>query len=114
MKRKLFMLLMIFALVAPVVTPIGSEITGSPTVSEAKYYKKSFARKKYNKIKKGMSKKKVKKILGKIGTIILEQDMFGERYEQRLIEFKLGEFKSFCMYIEFLGGKVYGKSYRCF
>ena len=114
MKKRMAILSIIFMLIIPVI-PIqfnGMETTTISVAKEIKGVKASVIKKRYMKIKKGMSFERVKKILKNKPTSLISDDKWdGDRETEYEWFFRIEEFVDVRIYITFTNGKVTSKLY---
>lgn len=114
MKKRIAIISMIFMLIIPVI-PIqfnGMETTTISVAKEIKGVKISVIKKRYKKIKKGMSFERVKKILKNKPTSLISDDEWdGERETEYEWFFRIKEYVDVRIYIIFTNGKATSKMY---
>jgi len=114
MKKRMAILSIIFMLIIPVI-PIQFNSMETTTISvakEIKGVKVSVIKKRYKKIKKGMSFERVKKILKNKPTALISDDKWdGDRETEYEWFFRIREYVDVRIYVTFTNGKVTSKLY---
>ena len=114
MRKRIAILSIVFMLIVPVLPAQFTSMT-TPTISVAKEItgvQIPIIKKRYKKIKKGMSFQRVKKILKNKPTALISDDKWdGDRETEYEWFFRIEEFKDVRIYITFTNGKVTSKLY---